>query len=210
MHKENDNINIACFCNKNFTHALSELKSFFGFTLISENLKINGLDEEKISAVILDVENSKKLLSSNIIKPKILIYGTEKIGGLKNIFSLVVKLPLDVVQFNQDVINVCKKFEFKNNSLINIKNYILDKNERMLKKNNILLKITEKEINFIEMLHSSPKPLSRDFILKNIWNYSSQTDTHTIETHIYRLRQKIKNQFKDNNFIKNSKNGYYL
>ena len=47
-------------------------------------------------------------------------------------------------------------------------------------------------------------------ILKNIWNYSSQTDTHTIETHIYRLRQKIKNQFKDNNFIKNSKNGYYL
>ena len=80
----------------------------------------------------------------------------------------------------------------------------------MLKKNNILLKITEKEINFIEMLHSSPKPLSRDFILKNIWNYSSQTDTHTIETHIYRLRQKIKNQFKDNNFIKNSKNGYYL
>ena len=189
---------------------MSELKSFFGFTLISENLKINGLDEEKISAVILDVENSKKLLSSNIIKPKILIYGTEKIGGLKNIFSLVVKLPLDVVQFNQDVINVCKKFEFKNNSLINIKNYILDKNERMLKKNNILLKITEKEINFIEMLHSSPKPLSRDFILKNIWNYSSQTDTHTIETHIYRLRQKIKNQFKDNNFIKNSKNGYYL
>ena len=210
MHKENYNINIACFCNKNFTYALSELKSFFGFTLISENLKINGLDEEKISAVILDVENSKKLLSSNIIKPKILIYGTEKIGGLKNIFSLVVKLPLDVVQFNQDVINVCKKFEFKNNSLINIKNYILDKNERMLKKNNILLKITEKEINFIEMLHSSPKPLSRDFILKNIWNYSSQTDTHTIETHIYRLRQKIKNQFKDNNFIKNSKNGYYL
>ena len=210
MHKENYNINIACFCNKNFTHSLSELKSFFGFTLISENLKINGLDEEKISAVILDVENSKKLLSSNIIKPKILIYGTEKIGGLKNIFSLVVKLPLDVVQFNQDVINVCKKFEFKNNSLINIKNYILDKNERMLKKNNILLKITEKEINFIEMLHSSPKPLSRDFILKNIWNYSSQTDTHTIETHIYRLRQKIKNQFKDNNFIKNSKNGYYL
>ena len=48
------------------------------------------------------------------------------------------------------------------------------------------------------------------FILKNIWNYSADTDTHTVETHIYRLRQKIKNQFKDNSFIKNSKKGYSL
>ena len=66
-------------------------------------------------------------------------------------------------------INVCKKFEFKNNSLIIIKDYILDKNERTLKKNNIHLKITEKEINFIEKLHVSAKPLSREFILKNIF-----------------------------------------
>jgi len=80
----------------------------------------------------------------------------------------------------------------------------------MLKKNNIFLKITEKEINFIETLCSSPKPLTRDYILKQIWNYSTETDTHTVETHIYRLRQKIKKQFNDSNFIKNSKNGYFL
>ena len=60
------------------------------------------------------------------------------------------------------------------------------------------------------MLHSSQKPLSRNYILKNIWNYSSETDTHTVETHIYRLRQKIKKKFEDNNFIKNSKDGYSL
>ena len=59
-------------------------------------------------------------------------------------------------------------------------------------------------------MNSSTKPLSRDFILKNIWNYSTDTDTHTVETHIYRLRQKIKDKFKDNNFIKNSKKGYSL
>ena len=88
--------------------------------------------------------------------------------------------------------------------------HILDKNERTLKKNNIHLKITEKEIDFIENLHVSSKPLSREFILKNIWNYSADADTHTVETHIYRLRQKIKNQFKDNSFIKNSKKGYSL
>ena len=210
MHKVNYNINIACFCNKNFMLALDELKSFFGFNIMLDSPKINDLNNTKINAVIVDLENSKKLLSLNIKKPKILIYDSGNIGALKNLYSLVIKLPLNVVQFNQDIINVCKKFEFKNNSLINIKSYSLDKNERILKKNDTILKITEKEIDFIEILQSSTKPLSRDFILKNIWNYSSDTDTHTVETHIYRLRQKIKNAFNDSNFIKNSKRGYYI
>ena len=210
MHKENYNINIACFCNKNFTLALDELKSFFGFKIMLDNVKINDLNNTNINAVIVDLENSEKLLTSNIKIPKILIHNSRNISTLKNLYSLVIKLPLNVVQFNQDIINVCKKFEFKNNSLINIKSYSLDKNERILKKNDTILKITEKEIDFIEILQSSTKPLSRDFILKNIWNYSSDTDTHTVETHIYRLRQKIKNAFNDSNFIKNSKSGYYI
>ena len=210
MHKVNYNINIACFCNKNFTLALDELKSFFGFKIMLDNVKINDLNNTNINAVIVDLENSEKLLTSNIKIPKILIHNSRNISTLKNLYSLVIKLPLNVVQFNQDIINVCKKFEFKNNSLINIKSYSLDKNERILKKNDTILKITEKEIDFIEILQSSTKPLSRDFILKNIWNYSSDTDTHTVETHIYRLRQKIKNAFNDSNFIKNSKSGYYI
>ena len=208
MHKENYNINIACFCNKNFTNALVELKIFFGFNLILyESLK--EFKNENINAVLFDYENSKKILSLNINKPKIYIQEKNKINIEKKP-EVIIKLPLNILQFNQEIVNVCKKFEFNNNSLINIKNYILDKNERILKKNNTFLKITEKEINFIEILNSSTKPLSRDFILKNIWNYSSDTDTHTVETHIYRLRQKIKDKFKDNNFIKNSKKGYSL
>ena len=208
MHKENYNINIACFCNKNFTDALVELKTFFGFNLILyENLR--EFKNENINAIIFDNENSKKISSLNITKPKIYIQETNKINIEKNT-EAIIKLPLNILQFNQEIINVCKKFEFNNNSLISIKNYILDKNERILKKNNIFLKITEKEINFIEILNSSTKPLSRDFILKNIWNYSIDTDTHTVETHIYRLRQKIKDKFKDSNFIKNSKKGYSL
>ena len=208
MHKENYNINIACFCNKNFSNALVELKIFLGFNLIlCENL--NQLKNKNINAVIFDNENIKNISSLNIKKPKIYIQEKNKIN-IEITPEVIIKLPLNVLQFNQEVINVCKKFEFNNNSLINIKNYILDKNERILKKNNIFLKITEKEIDFIEILNSSTKPLSRDFILKNIWNYSSDTDTHTVETHIYRLRQKIKDKFEDNNFIKNSKKGYSL
>ena len=210
MHKENYNINIICFCNKNISNALEELKSFFGFNLHLNYKNFNNLKQENINAIISDIENSKKLSSLNFNKPKILIQENGKTLQSKDKYSLIIKLPLNLIQFNQDVINICKKFEFKNNSLISIKDYILDKNERTLKKNNIHLKITEKEINFIENLHVSSKPLSREFILKNIWNYSADTDTHTVETHIYRLRQKIKNQFKDNSFIKNSKKGYSL
>ena len=210
MHKENYNINIICFCNKNISNALEELKSFFGFNLHLNYKNFNNLKQENINAIISDIENSKKLSSLNFNKPKILIQENGKTLQSKDKYSLIIKLPLNLIQFNQDVINICKKFEFKNNSLISIKDYILDKNERTLKKNNIHLKITEKEINFIENLHVSSKPLSREFILKNIWNYSTDTDTHTVETHIYRLRQKIKNQFKDNSFIKNSKKGYSL
>ena len=210
MHKENYNINIICFCNKNISNALEELKSFFGFNLHLNYKNFNNLKQENINAIISDIENSKKLSSLNFNKPKILIQENGKTLQSKDKYSLIIKLPLNLTQFNRDVINICKKFEFKNNSLISIKDYILDKNERTLKKNNIHLKITEKEINFIENLHVSSKPLSREFILKNIWNYSADTDTHTVETHIYRLRQKIKNQFKDNSFIKNSKKGYSL
>ena len=208
MHKENYNINIACFCNKNFSNALVELKIFLGFNLIlCENL--NQLKNKSINAVIFDNENIKKISSLNIKKPKIYIQEKNKIN-IEITPEVIIKLPLNILQFNQEIINVCKKFEFNNNSLINIKNYILDKNERILKKNNIFLKITEKEIDFIEILNLSKDPLSRDFILKNIWNYSTDTDTHTVETHIYRLRQKIKDKFNDSNFIKNSKKGYSL
>ena len=142
-----------------------------------DHKNLNNLKQENINGIISDIENSKKLLAFNFNKPKILIQENGKTFQSKDSYSLVIKLPLNLTQFNQDVINVCKKFEFKNNSLIIIKDYILDKNERTLKKNNINLKINEKEINFIENLHVSAKPLSREFILKNIWNYSTDTDT---------------------------------
>mgnify|MGYP001471629875 FL=1 len=106
--------------------------------------------------------------------------------------------------------DLSKKYEFNKNSLIKIKKYILDKNERILRRDEKTLKIIEKEIYFIETLHLSKKPLSKNYILKNIWSYSSEADTHTVETHIYRLRQKIKESFGDNNFIKNTSEGYSL
>ena len=178
--------------------------------MVSKNINNKDLIDGKFNAVIMESENNKKILLQDIMIPKILIQKNNKSNKFKDDFSLIVKLPLNIVQFNQDIIDICKKHEFKKNSLIKIKNYILDKNERVLKKNDTTLKVTEKEVVFLEMLYSSKKPLSRDYILKNIWEYSSETDTHTVETHIYRLRQKIKSHFNDTDFIKNSKEGYSL
>jgi len=210
MHTKSYNINVACFCNENFTRSLEELKSFFGFNLISKNIDPDDIRLNKFHAILTDLENNKKNSLHNTVIPKILIQKGSEANKSKETFALIAKLPINIVKFNQDVIDVCKKYEFNKNSLIKIKNYTLDKNARVLKKDNIKLQVTEKEIIFLEMLCSSKKPLSRSYILKNIWRYSSETDTHTVETHIYRLRQKIKNNFQDNDFIKNSKEGYSL
>ena len=201
---------MACFCNENFTKCLEELKSFFGFKIFSKNISNKDLIDGKFNAIITDTENIPNISLRSILIPKIFIQQNNKQNKLKDIFAYTVKLPLNIVQFNQDIIDLCKKYEFNKNSLIKIQDYILDKNTRVLKKNDKTLKATEKEIIFIEMLHYSKKPLSRDYILENIWEYSSETDTHTVETHIYRLREKIKSHFNDSNFIKNSKQGYSL
>ena len=70
--------------------------------------------------------------------------------------------------------------------------------------------LTEKEIQLIELFLKNKAPISKDNILSSVWNYSSDADTHTVETHIYRLRKKIIDKFMDDKFILNSKDGYYL
>ncbi len=119
-------------------------------------------------------------------------------------------MPFTILDFNKKIITVVAKNEFKKNSLINLKEYVIDKNERKIKKNNLELQLSEKEISFLILFSESKEPISRSFVLKNVWNYSLESETHTVETHIHRLRKKILKKFGDNNFIKNNNNGYYI
>ena len=91
-----------------------------------------------------------------------------------------------------------------------VKNYILDKNEKKLKKDNNFIYLTEKEIQLFELFLKNKKSINKDQILNEVWGYAKDADTHTVETHIYRLRKKIKNEFSDDNFILNDKKGYSL
>ena len=86
----------------------------------------------------------------------------------------------------------------------------MDMNSREIIINNLKLKLTEKEINTINYLSKSNKPVSIDELQKKVWSYQSDIETHTVETHIYRLRKKILNSFNDNEFIISKKNGYQI
>mgnify|MGYP001407547452 FL=1 len=121
-----------------------------------------------------------------------------------------INIPFRIFDLYKKIIFLTSKYQFKKSSLINLNDYIIDKNERKIKRNDLELKLTEKEINFLILFSKSSKPVSRSFVLKNVWNYSSQSETHTVETHIHRLRKKILNKFKDKNFIKNNNDGYYI
>jgi hypothetical protein len=102
------------------------------------------------------------------------------------------------------------KLRFNQQSKINIKDYELNLNSKYISKNDVSLKLTEKEIEIILYLNEyKAKHVVLD-LQKNIWGYSSDMETHTVETHIYRLRKKISNKFNDKNFILSNQNGYFI
>ena len=119
-------------------------------------------------------------------------------------------MPFTILNLKKKIISLIAKNEFKKNSLINLNNYIIDKNERKIKKDNLELQLSEKEVNFLILFSKNREPISRNFVLKKVWNYSPGAQTHTVETHIHRLRKKIFEKFDDNNFIKNNNKGYYI
>ena len=209
MHN-NYSVNIACLCDKNFNKYLEEVKSFFTFqmSIIDPNFKNH--QNSNFDAIIIDHEMFNKIPNSLMSLPKILINNKKNFKNINSQAKIIFKLPLNIIKFNKEIIEFCKKNEFQKNSLIKIKDYTLDKNERILKKGDKTLKITEKEIDFLCTLKNSKTPLSKKYILEKIWFYSPGTETHTIETHIYRLRHKVNKIFEDQNFIKNTKFGYSL
>ena len=127
-----------------------------------------------------------------------------------NNFDAFLQLPSSLREINAVVESSAARRLFSKNSSIEIKKYFLNKNEKKLSKNENEIILTEKEIQLLELFLNNKKPISKDKILSSVWNYSSDADTHTVETHIYRLRKKINDKFSDESFIVNTKDGYSL
>ena len=208
MHK----INVLAFGSKKFNTSLEELKDYLSFklTTIDKNIENKLFENYDVLFCHQDFLEENQSIESfkKSSKIKILALSSDKIET--DIFTDKICLPASLEDINFIIGNSVIKKKFLKNSSIKIKNYILDKNEKKLTNGKKYIFLTEKEINLLELFLSHKEPISKNMILDQVWKYSKDADTHTVETHIYRLRKKIKSKFLDEDFILNNKSGYLL
>tara|TARA_B110000305_G_C19294617_1_gene565957 strand:+ start:488 stop:1084 length:597 start_codon:yes stop_codon:yes gene_type:complete len=181
---------------------LKEIEDLFNFNINNYNNSsdfIKEVDKNNIECLnsIIILEKKNNLLSSHI-----------QIN--ESAIVIIDLLPLKIEKFI-DIINtqlIKQKYNFQ--SKLNIKNYILNLNSRIISSPNKELKLTEKEIDIIMFLNESKIPQSINVLQNKVWGYLFKLETHTVETHIYRLRKKIKDQFNDDNFITSHDAGYLI
>ena len=180
---------------------LNEIKNLLSFDIQNypteeEFLKDLNKNNSLSKSTILTNSNVRfKSASVNIDKRNILVFDNFPI----QLNKLIDKINIQLIK---------QKYDYQ--SKIRIKDYNLNFNSRVISKNSNELKLTEREIDIILFLKNQTEPKTIDILQKEIWHYSSDLETHTVETHIYRLRKKIKDQFNDQNFILSYKDGYSI
>ena len=173
---------------------LDEIKENLSFNIVNYATKDDFFNNDKIdiknSLIITTLNNHKFFKKINLLNFNNFPISLDKLIETVNIHLL--------------------KLKFNNQSKIIMKNYELDLNSKFISKNNLKLKVTEKEIEILLYLFSNKTKHDVRDLQKNIWGYSVELETHTVETHIYRLRKKIHDKFDDQNFILSHKDGYYV
>ena len=178
-------------------NVLFEVKDFLNFEVVNyenENVFLEKIEKENSIKNYTFV--TKTFLNNKNINQKSIIYLDNK---PINFFSLIDKINTNLLK---------QRFSFQSN--INIKNYSLNLNSRVISRNKNELKLTEREIEIILFLNDKKKPQNINILQKEVWSYTADLETHTVETHIYRLRKKISDKFKDSDFILSSKEGYLI
>ena len=177
---------------------LEEIKENLSFTIIKieneEDFK-KKFDLDRLDHLVISKTDHKLLLNDNINAKNFLDFNDLPLSFKKLIELINIKLI---------------KLKFNQQSKITIKGYELNLNSKFLSKTNLKLKLTEKEIEIILYLNNKKIKHNVEDLQKNIWGYAANMETHTVETHIYRLRKKISDLFKDEKFILSHKNGYFI
>ena len=161
------------------------------------NFRISFIDNEN------SLNNEIKKYNNHII------ISNEKYRDINNQFVLN-NLPINIFKLIEKINIQFLKLQFNSQSSVKVNNYTINLNSREILINNIKLKLTEKEINTIIYLSKSNQPVTINELQKKVWSYQSDMETHTVETHIYRLRKKISSTFNDEEFIVSKKNGYQI
>jgi len=178
-------------------NVLFEVKDFLNFEVVNyenENVFLEKIEKENSIKNYTIV--TKTFLNNKNINQKSIIYLDNK---PINFISLIDKINTNLLK---------QRFSFQSN--INIKSYTLNLNSRVISRNENELKLTEREIEIILFLNDKKKPQNINILQKEVWSYATDLETHTVETHIYRLRKKISDKFKDSDFILSSKEGYLI
>ena len=178
----------------------------YKFTSLYHILEEVGLDLN-LNIIYANNDNSLKDKIKNI--NNYLIISNKKYADINNQFILD-NVPINIFKLIEKINIEFLKIQFNSQSEIKVNKYTIDLNSREIFINDNKLKLTEKEINTIIYLSKSKKPISIEELQKEVWSYQSDIETHTVETHIYRLRKKILNTFKNNEFIISNKNGYQI
>ena len=163
--------------------------------------------KDKINFEVLNItETDIKKIGIN---KDYLIITKKKINHIQNQFVLN-DFPVSVHKLLEKLNISFLKLKYNEQSQVKVGNYIIDLNSREMISQNLKIKLTEKETNIIIFIYNSAMPMSVSNLQTKVWHHQSELETHTVETHIYRLRKKIFNKFKDNNFIISKKNGYSI
>ena len=183
-----NNENLVIYDFKILYEILSEINNYINFKLISV---------DKVSDLNLKDQNDYLLISN------------KKIKNVENQITLI-NFPIDIIKLIESINVKFLKKKYSQQSDIDIGDYKLNLNSRKIFNGTKSLNLTEREANIVVYLNNSKKPVKISKLQTEVWGHNSKLETHTVETHIYRLRKKINNIFSDENFIKSSKAGYSI
>jgi len=158
---------------------------------------------------IYDIEDENSLNDKIKNLNNYLIISSKKLSYIDNQLILY-NTPINISKLLEKINIEFLKLHFNNQSKIKISRYTIDINSKTMQLNDSKLKLTEKEINIILYLSKSDNSVDIDELQKKVWSYQSEVETHTVETHIYRLRKKIFKIFDDDQFIISEKKGYLI
>jgi hypothetical protein len=207
-----NNTHLHIIGSQTFVSILDELDFNYNISC-DKNLKYNDKDLFVRIIVIekLQLTEIKKYFLENI--PTIFLLNNKDYLIKNNLklmeFHVALFVPIELLSFKEILNILITKYSFFKKSKIIINGYEIDSNQRVIMKNGIKAKLTEKELNLILMLEKS-NGLQKSFLLKSIWNHSSDLETHAFETHLHRLRKKMNKFFKDTKFITEKNSLYYL
>ena len=207
-----NNIHLTILGSLPFIKILDELD----FSNILNTVDQQSGKDKQIEVKILFVEDLKIKDVKNYLlinEPIILFLKNKDFIKRNNLnlldFHVSLELPIEILSFKEILNILITKYNFFKKSKIIIKKYEIDSNERSIAKENVKVKLTEKELELTLALHNN-NGLNKSFLLKSIWKHSLDLETHAFETHLHRLRKKINKYFKDKNFIVERNSQYYL